>query len=361
MVPRTHALTLLTLAALGGPAAGDAFKIRGAWYNFYQLSGKKADAEPEIRKNLAAFAKAGVNMIYVLVKTPDGYAHYKSRVCPERPGQDWDPLAFTVVECKKNGIAVHAYLNTFCDGKDVRGKDPAAFINKHPEYIEVSDNGKSTHWLSPAIPEVRQHELDAYLEVVKNYDIKGIHLDRIRYGSRGDPEEGAGGIPGYNPIALKLYKDETGKDPDEKDDAWLKWRQDQVTKFVRECRKEIKAAKPSLEFSASVFPDPASAAKNQHQNWAVWVREGLLDSVCPMNYATKPELFEKRALAEKDAVKGKIPLLVGLGAYLLEKDPQQLADQIKFCRSHGIPGVVLFNGYCLMKSKIADAVKGAWQ
>ncbi len=333
---------------------------RGAWYNFYNLPAKRAEAEPKVREHIALFARTGVNMIYVLVKTPDGYAHFDSKLCPKRPGQDWDPLAFTIAECRKAGIEVHPYLNVFCDGKDVKGKDLKAYINRFPEHVEVSDNGKSTHWLSPGIPEVRAYERDVLMEVVRNYDIAGIHLDRIRYGSRGDPEEGAGGIPGYNPIAVGRYRTETKRKPDESDPRWLKWRQDQVTAFVRETRDAVKAAKPGLEYSASVFPDVGTCPKNQHQDWPLWVREGLIDSACPMNYSTDDANFERRLRGELAATRGKAPLLVGLGTYMKGMTPEKTAAQIRLCKKLGAEGAVLFNGYSLEKPAMAEAVRGAW-
>ena len=43
--------------------------------------------------------------------------------------------------------------------------------------------------------------------------------------------------------------------------------------------------------SAAVVPDEAAALNHKFQNWPVWVKESLLDAVCPMAYTPDSRIF----------------------------------------------------------------------
>jgi uncharacterized lipoprotein YddW (UPF0748 family) len=62
-----------------------------------------------------------------------------------------------------------------------------------------------------------------------------------------------------------------------------------------------------------------------------WVREGILDFVCPMDYTANTDLFAERVGEQVMEVNGTIPIAPGIGAYLLD-DEWQFVEQVKVAR-----------------------------
>src|SRR5690606_39634075 len=89
------------------------------------------------------------------------------------------PLEFVVAEAHKRGILVHAWFNPY------RAYHPSAktisddhISKKRPDL--VVDYGRYK-WLDPGDPEASQHSLNVILDVVRRYDIDGVHLDDYFY------------------------------------------------------------------------------------------------------------------------------------------------------------------------------------
>jgi uncharacterized lipoprotein YddW (UPF0748 family) len=194
----------------------------------------------------------------------------------------------------------------------------------------------------------------------RQYKVSGIQLDRIRFPSGAEAGEETRVVRGqrrtvhstadYNPEAIRRFKAKGGRLvaglPAEADPAWIQFRQDLVTDFVRAARRELQVINPSLVLSAAVFPDPDSAARQQFQDWARWVREGHLDAVCTMNYETSPAAWEALAAREAEAIKGRAPLYVGIGADRFGRS-DQLVGHIAIARRTAVNGYVIFNAYAL--------------
>jgi uncharacterized lipoprotein YddW (UPF0748 family) len=348
------------------PAAAAAPReVRAVWYNFYRLSPLRAAAEPVIASHVESLRRMGVNRIYVLIKTPDGFASYDSRklskwwgMAPDpadpkkkrRTQLDWDPFAFLLKSAGAAGIEVWPYINVFCEGaEDEEDRKRNPLLTAHPDWAVVNRKGERVGWASPAIPGVVDHELAVIREILTRYDVPGIQLDRIRLPSG---EEADKAPVDYNPLTLQQFraKHKRPKDamPDDNDPDWVKFRQDGVTNFVKSARREAKAARPGARLSAAVFPNPTTAARNQFQDWGRWVREGLLDEVCTMAYDPKPESWEAVIAVEEAAVAGKIPMIAGIGA-LKFGEPSQLAGHIGIVRRRGLAGYIFFNAYSLFE------------
>ncbi|MEK7766237.1 MAG: family 10 glycosylhydrolase, partial [bacterium] len=120
---------------------------------------------------------------------------------------------------------------------------------------------------------------------------------------------------------------------------------DVITSFVREVRREIRAIRPGIQLSAAVFPVPASARATVLQDWGRWIKEGLVDFVCPMNYTEDLGEMRHRAQAGLEIAGGKVPVLQGLYATFdpgRVQPPDALAAQIVASRELGAGGFVLF-------------------
>src|SRR5204863_27476 len=93
--------------------------------------------------------------------------------------------------------------------------------------------------------------------IVRNYDVDGINLDRIRY-----PDGNLGtNVPswGYNPTAIARFRAETGRTdmPANTDPQWTEWRRDQVTAIVRRSYPESTALRPTSALTQATPYDSA--------------------------------------------------------------------------------------------------------
>src|SRR5437870_1072094 len=150
---------------------------------------------------------------------------------------------------------------------------------------------------------------NAATSIVRNYNVDGINLDRIRY-----PDGNLGSLVpswGYNPTALARFRAETGRTdtPSNTDPQWTQWRRDQVTGIVRRVYLESTAIKPQVRVSADVItygygPQTTGSFENtrayaeQLQDWRGWLREGILDTAMLMNYkrdslANQHQMYEE--------------------------------------------------------------------
>jgi uncharacterized lipoprotein YddW (UPF0748 family) len=160
-----------------------------------------------IEKVIAQAKKAGVTAIALDVKGPEGYVSYKKATLTNTPyltettnpnkkiETEIDILEETIKACHSHGIKLFAAFNFFTEG-NIAMNDSAVLAN-HPEWEEIlqtpEDKGElktaSTSlnkncilkYVNPANPEVVQFQLDRAKEVLDNYDIDAIVMDRTRY------------------------------------------------------------------------------------------------------------------------------------------------------------------------------------
>src|SRR5262245_1197591 len=98
------------------------------------------------------------------------------------PGKDpgYDPLELAVREAHELGLELHAWFNPY------RARHPSAegplpdshVVKKRPDLAKPY--GKH-HWLNPTNPAVADHTLKVVLDVVRRYDIDGVHMDDYFY------------------------------------------------------------------------------------------------------------------------------------------------------------------------------------
>ena len=119
---------------------------------------------------------------------------------------------------------------------------PNHITRTHPEWVR--HYGK-TLWLDPGEKGVQGYSLNVVIDVVKRYDIDGVHFDDYFY--------------------PYIEQDSTGRDLDFPDEtSWRRfgagtrlsradWRRQNIDLFVRQVYRSIKAAKPWVKFGISPF------------------------------------------------------------------------------------------------------------
>jgi uncharacterized lipoprotein YddW (UPF0748 family) len=174
----------------------------------------------------------------------------------------------------------------------------------------------SDFWLDLGHPDAAAYTAEVLLHLVRNYDIDGLHLDRIRYPelSVSGQTPSTGTNIGYNETSVarfqRRYGIEAGAPPPAQNDLlWNQWRRDQVSNLVRRVYLNAIAIKPQLKVSAALIAfgggpttepgwNSAEAYWRVYQDWRAWTEEGILDVAMPMNYkaehsTTNVPLYER--------------------------------------------------------------------
>ena len=202
-----------------------------------------------------------LNFIFFQIRG-NGDAFYKSNFEPwsdlltgtlgKDPG--WDPLSFALRQAHLRGLELHVWFNTFTAWKGTVPPPhtiPEHIYNAHPDWLVCDKNGNrmslnsSYVFLSPGIPEVRDHVLRVGLDIVKKYDIDGIHFDYIRYPEQ-SPELGYS----QDAVSLRLFNSPAGNPQNLK---WSDWQRENINQFVQEFYDEATRLKPHLKISAAVI------------------------------------------------------------------------------------------------------------
>ena len=271
-----------------------------------------------------------------------GRAAYPSELLPvdERVATQGDQIALAVAAGKKYGVEIHVWKVNWN-----LGNAPKEFVDKMRAEgrLQKTRDGKETDWLCPSDPRNFALERDAMLEVVRKYDVDGIHFDYIRYpddnncycdNCRQRFETGAGVKVANWP------KDVLNDGPQYA--AYQEFRRTNITHLVATVSEEAHRLKPWLKVSAAVFSDWPRCREDVGQDWGAWVQQGYLDFVCPMDYTASDAEFRTEVQVQRDAVAGRIPLYPGVGASAPGLSVGQVIDQIGLARAEGADGFILF-------------------
>lgn len=198
---RSLALSLL----LTGPALAQSYapvndrppqlarEFRGAWiatvHNIDWPSAKglsPGTQQAELRNILDKVAALKMNAVVFQVR-PMCDAFYQSSIEPWSPwltgtmgrSPGYDPLAFCIREAHARGIEVHAWFNPFralCNNEQ-----PVSGNHVCRTAPQITKRFGSMTWCDPASSEARQRAINVILDVVRRYDIDGVHLDDYFY------------------------------------------------------------------------------------------------------------------------------------------------------------------------------------
>jgi uncharacterized lipoprotein YddW (UPF0748 family) len=275
-----------------------------------------------------------------------GLAYYPSEVLPEygELAQKGDQLAKCLAACKKYGVQCHVWKVNWNTG----GRAPKAFLDKmraegrvQKEYAgELKDE-----WLCPSHPANQTLEVEAMLEIARNYEVDGVHFDYIRYpgseccfcdGCRARFEAALG-------HAVSKWPEDTRKDEAVRQ-KWLAFRRAAIDTVVRRVAEEARKIRPGVKVSAAVFRNWPVDRDGVGQDWKLWCEKGWLDFVCPMDYIDSTTLFRNVVEAQKEYA-GRVPLYpgIGLSCWKNPRDAVKLAQQIEAVRELGVPGFTVFN------------------
>ena len=331
----------------------------------------------ELRAILDRVKQLNMNLVIFQVR-PAGDALYASALEPwseyltgtqgKAPDPYYDPLAFAIEEAHARGLELHAWFNPY-RARHPSGRSDLAPLHLGRSKPELVRKYGEHLWMDPGEPAVQAHSLKVIGDVVKNYDVDGIHIDDYFYPYR---EYRRGKLIQFpDERSWRKYVNAGGKLT--RDD----WRRDNVDQFVRRLHETVHAIKPNVKFGISPFgiwrpghPESVRGLDAYVELFAdsrKWLNNGWLDYFTPQLY-WQTESPQQRYTALLDwwvaENKHNRHIWAGNAAFRVRRDQQnwaaeEIVRQVVLTREQrGASGNVQFNMTSLMKNQggVADAL-----
>ncbi len=266
--------------------------------------------QAEIVKIVARAKELNLNALVLQVR-PSADALYPSALEPwsefltgmqgKAPLPFYDPLQMWIDEAHRNGIELHAWFNPY------RARHSSALSPVSATHIAASQPGLvksygTSLWMDPGEPAAAQRTLDVILDVVRRYDIDGVHIDDYFY-PYPIPLTPSPSTPA---LATTAVAEPPELDfPDES--SWGKyllaggtlsradWRRQNVNNLIERIYHGIRREKPFVKFGISPFglgrPDRRPPGINGFSQYdklyadvELWLNKGWLDYLAPQLY-----------------------------------------------------------------------------
>jgi uncharacterized lipoprotein YddW (UPF0748 family) len=252
-----------------------------------------AEQRSELLNLLDQAAKLRLNAIILQVRPAcdalyvsqlEPWSEYLTGAMGRAPEPLWDPLEFAVTEAHRRGLELHAWFNPY-RARHPNAKSPvsAGHISKTKPHL-VRQYGRYL-WLDPGEPEVQEHSLNVVLDVVRRYDVDGVHFDDYFYPYK----ESAGGKELDFPDEPSWRKHGAGGKLSRAD-----WRRQNVNGFIERVGRAVHAAKPWVKFGVSPFGiwrpghppqiEGFDAYDGLYADSRKWLANGWVDYLAPQLY-----------------------------------------------------------------------------
>jgi uncharacterized lipoprotein YddW (UPF0748 family) len=322
------------------------------------------DRAVQLRFNAVLFqVRPGCDALYASRFEP--WSEYLTGQMGRAPSPFYNPLAFAVQAAHQRGLELHAWFNPF-RARHFSAKSPLAgdhISRTQPHLVRLYG---SQLWLDPGERAAQEHSLRVILDVVRCYDIDGVHMDDYFYPypekDRGKPLDFPDG-PSW-----KKYQDAGGKL------SRADWRRENVDRFVQRLYLSIKAERARVKVGISPFgiwrpgyPSEVRGFDAYAQLYAdskKWLEQGWLDYLAPQLYwpidarqQSFPSLY-KWWLNQNPKNRHVWP---GGSLYQIgeSRDASEIARQIMITRQQpGSDGYIHWSARCLMQNrgKIAETL-----
>ena len=266
-------------------------------------SGSVERQKQELVRILDQLKAAGINVVLLQTRVR-ATTIYPSAMEPcdgcltgtagRNPG--YDPLQFAIDECHKRGMQLHAWVVTIPIGKWAAA-GCTQLRKRQPNLVKkITVNGAAEGVMDPEKPQTATYIADICEEIVKNYDIDGIHLDYIRY-----PET----------WKIKVSRQQGRR---------------HITSIAETISQRVKRLKPWVMMSCSPIGKHDDLIRYSSRGWNArtvvcqdaqeWLRTGVMDALFPMMYFRDNHFFPF-AIDWKEQSHGKI-VAPGLATYMLD-------------------------------------------
>jgi uncharacterized lipoprotein YddW (UPF0748 family) len=358
-------------------------EFRGVWVatvsniDWPSRPGLSADRQQQELIGLLDQHKAnGMNAVILQVRPAADAFYAKSREPWSRwlmgkqglaPAAGYDPLEFAIKEAHARGMELHAWFNPYratTSGREIVSEDH--MTRKRPDMFFTYGGNKQ---FDPGKPEVREYIVQVILDVVKGYDVDGIHFDDYFY---------------PYPIAGQRIDDAATFASQPNGFTNLNdWRRNNVDLLIEMLDDSIHHYKKHVKFGVSPFgiwknlrEDSLGSRTSGLSNFAElyadsrkWVKEGWVDYINPQVYFS----FTRRAAPFATLVDwwsnntfGR-HLYIGQAAYLVNQKmeaawrvPTEVPNQIRYIRNNNrVQGSVFFSSksFSTVARGMADSLR----
>lgn len=352
-------LSLLPLSLVG--QSPPKHELRGAWIaTFTNIDWPSANTlfvaaqQSELIQLLDQLQSTGINAVFFQVRSQCD-AMYESQIEPwsadltgqqgRAPSPAYDPLRFMIEACRQRGLEVHAWLNPFravSNANNLASFAPNHIAKTRPEWLLAQG---TLRILDPGIPQVRDYVNKVVLDVVRRYDVDGIHFDDYFYP--------------YPPSSGPRFNDDASFAADRRGFTNQQdWRRDNINLFIQQTQESIRAVKPWVKFGVSPFgiwrnqnSDPAGSATNGLQSYSdiyadsrKWIQQAWVDYLTPQIYWSVGFSVANYGvlLPWWNALGGSRHIYSGMAAYKVNNGgtdnnwtkPTEIPNQVRLNRQH---------------------------
>ncbi|WP_345258155.1 glycoside hydrolase family 10 protein [Flaviaesturariibacter amylovorans] len=292
-------------AATAEPRAEREF--RAAWVatvaniNWPSKPGLPVDSQKLEAVTLLDFLKTHHFNAVVFQVRPQADALYQSSLEPwsyyltgqqgKAPDPYYDPLQFWTEEAHRRGLELHVWLNPYRVHHPSGGPvTDSSLARRRPELV-LPLKSPGYHWFDPALEGTKQHSTNVVLDIVRRYDIDGVHFDDYFYPykeyNKGEDFPDSVSYAAYVAGGGKLSRGD--------------WRREAVNSFIANLYTEIKKEKKTVKFGLSPFgiyrpgqPETACCFDQYDVLYAdakLWLNKGWIDYFAPQLYwpITRPQ------------------------------------------------------------------------
>ncbi|MEO8100979.1 MAG: family 10 glycosylhydrolase [Betaproteobacteria bacterium] len=316
---------------------------------------------------------------------PSGFEPWSEYLTGEQgkaPEPNYDPLAVWIEESHRRGIELHAWFNPY-RARHISAKGtqaPTHIANTHPAVVKEYGGYL---WMDPGEPVAAQRTLDVILDVVRRYDIDGVHIDDYFY-------------PYPVPVNASIPATENSPEVDFPDEpAWSRylqgggtlaradWRRQNVNELVERIHTGVHREKPWVRFGVSPFglgrPDrrPAGIAgfsqyDKLYADVERWLAMGWMDYLAPQLYWPIDQPAQAfGVLMEYWLGQNKAGRHIWPGLFTSRIDsstkswkPEEIINQVSLMRTRkAIDGHIHFSVVALVENRqgIADQLRSTYQ
>lgn len=308
------------------------------------------------------------------------WSKYATGIAGKNPG--FDPFQYAVEAAHQRGLSIQAWVNPYRISirstkisalpKDSIARKWATSTKASERRNVLKVNGAL--YFNPASTAVRSLVAKGVREIVKKYDVDGIHMDDYFY-----PSLGTKNLKKFDYKEYKKYV-KTRKASGKKWRTLVSWRRTNVNKMVRKVYSTIKKVDKKCVFGIS----PAGNIGNLYSKTSyyspvkTWMKSTkYIDYICPQIYwsFTQKTAPYKKMVKQWTAIKrsSKVNLYIGLAGYragITLKEAKVLYDtgwaksntilkrQVQYARkTKKVDGFCIFSYNTFIRQKAAKEVK----
>ncbi len=275
-------------------------EFRAAWVatvaniNWPSKPGLPVDSQQKEAIALLDFLAANNFNAVIFQVRPQADALYQSSLEPwsyfltgtqgKAPEPFYDPLQFWVEAAHDRGLELHVWLNPYRahhpDGGPV---SDSSIVKKKPSLVlPLKQSGY--WWFDPSLKGTKEHATAVVMDIVKRYDIDGVHFDDYFYPYReynkGEDFPDSASYAAYKKSGGKLSRGD--------------WRRNAVNSFISNLYTQIKKEKKWVKFGLSPFgiwrpgyPEGICCFDQYDVLYAdakLWLNKGWIDYFSPQLY-----------------------------------------------------------------------------